>query len=253
MMTITPLKFSDFSIKPEYKASKSINIFVVNKGSLVVDVAMEKRKIGAGKTFFVNSKVIFSSWTEQKNINGYKITIPLKSWQKWASKEYDFMLIPSGPLIREIISYPMMNEDYIHLATPLIIKVLDNQMRERCFPKGTSFKPLSFLLTPGVDPRIIKASKIILAHYNDSDFKMPALAKASGVSPRNMQRLFLSDLGITPLEALKRVRIENALYLIAHSKKSLSEIGLEVGYHSHSQFVKAFKSLMGMSPSGMKS
>lgn len=246
------LKPSDFPQTPLYKDSKDISVFIVTKGSLIVDIAYEKRIVGAGKTFFIGPKMIFSAWPNHASLEGFKITIPAKEWKKIALKNYDFMLFPSAPLVKELISYPSRDNQFDEFIIPVFIKILENQMRDRCFPKGKSFKPLSFFVKPTTDSRIAKACKIISTQYNDEDLTMDSLAKKIGVSPRNMQRLFLSELGIKPIDALKRARIENALYLLLHSDSSLSEIGKSVGYQSHSQFVSAFKSLMGTTPSEVK-
>jgi AraC-like DNA-binding protein len=246
---IKPIKFSDLPKNLSYEASEDFTIFFVNNGSLIVDIAFEKRTVGAGKIFLVGPNIVFSVWANHKGLKGHQIKISARLWKKHSPKEYEFMLIPQTPLMREITLYPDRNEDYLNLSIPLMIKLLDTEMKERCLPKGTNFKPLSFFLHPKIDKRVLNACEFILKNYADPDLRIDSLAKASGVSARNMQRLFLSSFGMGPLEAIKRVRIENALYLLSSSDLSLSSIGLEVGYQSHSQFIKAFKSLMGKPPS----
>ena len=249
---IKPVTFIDLPKKPVYKDSPDITVFLVTEGSLVIDVGLEQRKVGVDKIFFIGAKMIFAAWSLQKKFSGYQIKIPLKLWNKYATKEYEFMLFPSDPLIKEIMAYPFKNSDFNLLCAPLVIKVLSDQMQARCFPQGSSFKPLSFFMHSTLDERILRACQLIISQYNDPDLSIDALAKASGISARNMQRLFLNELGFTPTDALKKVRIENALYHLAGSRYNLSEIGLEIGYQSHSQFVKAFKSLMGVTPSSYK-
>jgi AraC family transcriptional regulator len=55
-------------------------------------------------------------------------------------------------------------------------------------------------------------------------------------------------VGETLLEFVKRTRLERALYLMSHGPKSLTEIALEVGFNSSSDFSRSFKSHFGASP-----
>jgi AraC family transcriptional regulator len=55
-------------------------------------------------------------------------------------------------------------------------------------------------------------------------------------------------VGETLHEFVKRTRLERALYLMSHARRPLTEIALEVGFNSSSDFSRSFKAHFGVSP-----
>ena len=74
------------------------------------------------------------------------------------------------------------------------------------------------------------------------------MAKAAHVSPAKLYRLFKQHQGVTPAETLNRKRIEAACTQLEQGHQPVSEIALEVGFHSLSAFNANFKRLMQIAP-----
>jgi AraC-like DNA-binding protein len=74
------------------------------------------------------------------------------------------------------------------------------------------------------------------------------LAALAAIHPSHLCREFKKQVGCSPLEFLKRVRMQRAAVLLRESEKSVKEIGLSVGFKRAEAFSKAFKKLMGCSP-----
>lgn len=70
-----------------------------------------------------------------------------------------------------------------------------------------------------------------------------ALAKESGLSLRNFNRVFLTQVGLTPKEYLIRRRIDRGKVLLKETRMTVTDISMEVGYDSLSKFIGTFKSL----------
>jgi AraC-like DNA-binding protein len=74
------------------------------------------------------------------------------------------------------------------------------------------------------------------------------MANAANVSVSRLYKLFKAHRGVTPLEMLNRIRVQNACKRLDQPSSSISEIALEVGFQSLSAFNANFKRLMGTSP-----
>ena len=80
--------------------------------------------------------------------------------------------------------------------------------------------------------------------------RLQDLSKASGFSPFHFHRVFKSLLGETLNRFVKRLRLERALYLMSHAPtRSLTQVALDCGFASSSDFSRSFKQQYGLAPS----
>lgn len=83
----------------------------------------------------------------------------------------------------------------------------------------------------------------------DKDLGIEELAGHLGISCSYFCLLFKNHLGITFVEYLTNQRIEAAKYMLTHSDKSVTQIGVGMGYHERRYFTKVFQRYTGMTPS----
>ena len=74
------------------------------------------------------------------------------------------------------------------------------------------------------------------------------LADMITVSPDYFTKMFKESIGRTPIEYINSLRVNRAMYLLAKTKCSLSEIADEIGFCNPNYFHKIFKQYMGISP-----
>lgn len=98
------------------------------------------------------------------------------------------------------------------------------------------------------DPRVIRALDE-LRRSACGTLRMEAIAKRSGLSLRNLNRLFLLETGMSPKQFVTRVRVETAQRLLKGGRRTVTDVALEVGYGSVSQFIAAFRKITGQLPS----
>ena len=78
------------------------------------------------------------------------------------------------------------------------------------------------------------------------------LAAYACVSERHLNRCFLQETGLTPLNYLNRFRIQQAKLLLRKNQLSITEVAGEVGFSESSHFSRIFRREAGVSPSAYK-
>ena len=80
--------------------------------------------------------------------------------------------------------------------------------------------------------------------------ELPAreLARSVNLSPWRLCHLFKAEVGTSPTQYLKRIRMENAQHLLMNTFLSVKEIMTSVGINDQSHFVRDFKKIFGTTP-----
>ncbi|RXJ98966.1 hypothetical protein CRV02_12270 [Arcobacter sp. CECT 8989] len=78
------------------------------------------------------------------------------------------------------------------------------------------------------------------------------MAELAGMSPNNFHRIFKEALNDTPVQYIKKVRLNKARQLILHENMKAVKASEEVGYDSPTQFNREFKRYFGASPGKVK-
>ncbi|AXT20029.1 helix-turn-helix domain-containing protein [Flavobacteriaceae bacterium AU392] len=87
-------------------------------------------------------------------------------------------------------------------------------------------------------------------NYNQS-ITLESLQKEFKVNKFSLQKNFKKNIGLTPLEYLTAIRIENSKKLF-YSDVPLVEIALESGFYDQSHFTHSFKKYVGVTPGNYK-
>ncbi len=93
-----------------------------------------------------------------------------------------------------------------------------------------------------------KALQIINGHISDAGFNVEEFAKSLTVSRSLLYKKLVSLTGDSPLELIKRIRLNKAAKLIEHSSGNITEISFESGFNNPSYFAECFKNQFGISP-----
>lgn len=101
------------------------------------------------------------------------------------------------------------------------------------------------------DERIVAAIELMEEHIEDA-VPMRNIAAASGISERQLERLFRRELRASPLAFYRRIRLERAEQLLAYSRLTVREIGVACGFSSLALFSRAFKAQYGRAPSSIR-
>ncbi|MBV7340068.1 helix-turn-helix domain-containing protein [Chloroflexi bacterium TSY] len=74
------------------------------------------------------------------------------------------------------------------------------------------------------------------------------IAAADGRSPFHLQRIFSAEVGESPSQFGRRVRLQRAAASLLVTQKSVLEVALDAGFDSHEGFSRAFRAMFSLSP-----
>ncbi|MGE3371636.1 MAG: GlxA family transcriptional regulator [Rhizobiaceae bacterium] len=78
---------------------------------------------------------------------------------------------------------------------------------------------------------------------------LPRLANRVGLSARHLERLFSQELGISPLQYLRRIRLDLARRMIRTTRKPVLNVAISCGFTSNSYFATCYRQAFGVTPS----
>src|ERR1051326_6719496 len=77
---------------------------------------------------------------------------------------------------------------------------------------------------------------------------IPALARVALVSEAHFIRTFRATFGETPHRYLQRRRVERSMFLLRETRRSVTDICLDVGFSSLGTFSRTFRDIVGEAP-----
>ena len=95
---------------------------------------------------------------------------------------------------------------------------------------------------------VLAAIKFIQFNYSH-DISVDDIAKAVGVSRSHLYRVFMSNVGQSPIDYLTNYRVSEACSLLKNSGLSIAEIAVSVGFFDQFYFSRVFKKVKGVPPS----
>jgi len=125
------------------------------------------------------------------------------------------------------------------LVVEIIRFVIDqNEFKEKLLNNVTYFK----------DPRLIDIFTYIKENIG-GDLSNKTLAEVANVSEDYVGQYFKMMTGINPQDYIEYQRMEMAVQLLRTSKKSIRDIGTDIGYRDTAYFCRRFKMMFGI-PAG---
>ncbi|CAN7348554.1 AraC family transcriptional regulator [Pseudoduganella sp. LjRoot289] len=113
---------------------------------------------------------------------------------------------------------------------------------------GAHGPALRHLVTAGTpSQQIAKVISWLKGHYRE-DFPMDDLAVQAHMSPSTFRQRFRAVAGMSPLQYLKQLRLQDARQLMLNEDIDAGSAAVRVGYESASQFSREYTRLFGAPP-----
>ena len=95
---------------------------------------------------------------------------------------------------------------------------------------------------------VLNAIKYIQFNYSH-DISIDDVAKSVGVSRSHLYRVFMLNVGKSPIDYLTEYRINEACKLLRAGNLSIAEVAVSVGFFDQFYFSRVFKRAKGVPPS----
>lgn len=101
------------------------------------------------------------------------------------------------------------------------------------------------------DRQKIQHYKLVVSYMEEHFNSQITLQNLADTIPCNSQYLcrFFKDIaGVSPIQYLINLRLNEACYLLEHTSKSILEVSLDCGFDNVSYFIRKFKEIKGCTP-----
>ncbi|BDD11282.1 hypothetical protein FUAX_37140 [Fulvitalea axinellae] len=147
-------------------------------------------------------------------------------------------------MLKENVSELAGSERVVKINTEyLVVEVVRYIIKNRLFVEQLATNSTYFK-----DPRLIDIFSYIKENLS-GDLSNKILANVANVSEDYVGQYFKMLTGINPQDYIEYQRMEKAVNLLRTTKKSIREIGKEVGYKDTAYFCRRFKMMFGI-PAG---
>lgn len=97
-----------------------------------------------------------------------------------------------------------------------------------------------------------KFLRIFEKEMSNSDLNIEQIASQMGLGHSQFYRKIKALTNYTPVELMRRLRLEKARTLLTTSEKSISEIAYEVGFSTPAYFTKCYRTAYGETPTELR-
>jgi len=172
--------------------------------------------------------------------------IDRQRWRGTTSLRFAPTIAPAHQLCKEVLFYLLLN------PTTKAARVLITTFVQVLAESLGSAQHSPLLNVQHLDSKVrderVRRAVAILARDHAREVRMRFVAQEAGLSLRNLNRLFLEQVGLAPKQALAQYRIAAAKDQLLKGS-TVAEAAFASGYKSLAQFITVFRRLTGQLPS----
>ena len=100
------------------------------------------------------------------------------------------------------------------------------------------------------DDAVVRKALLVMQQWIDAPLSVGRVARTLGVSSRKLERHFREALEMTPSEADRLIRVEQAKYLLRTTDRSATRIAADTGFCDLPHLIRVFRATEGVTPDG---
>ena len=221
-------------------------LFIPLQGEITILLRSGSLVGGPGKMLYLPPKTSLNFQASETLGERLVCLIDDARWQALTSFQSGPAMGPAQQLCKEQLFYLLLNPKTksAESVVSAFIQVLAESVEST---QQASLLEVTHLEAKVRDERVRKALIILLRDHRKR-VRMAAVAQEAGLSVRNLSRLFLDQVGLSPKQVLTQYRITAARDLLL-TGKTVAEAAFATGYESLAQFIIVFRRLTGQLPS----
>ena len=103
-----------------------------------------------------------------------------------------------------------------------------------------------------VDNQHVRRALLLMEQHIAAPLPIADIAGRLNLSTRQLERLFLAEMGQRPAIFYRNLRLRYAAWLLDNTPRSITDIALDAGFSDGAHFSRQFKALYGKSPTGAR-
>lgn len=150
-------------------------------------------------------------------------------------------ILALSPLLKEVVVRMMtwVESPEVNASKQHLVDVLHDEI--------CSASQMQLHLPVPRDPALKRLATRMAEDPSGAAKDLAALGREIGLSERSLFRNFQKETGLSPGQWRRQMQVLRSLELLAEGR-SVTETSLEVGYESVAAFIRAFRQILGMTP-----
>ena len=221
-------------------------VFIPLQGEIHLEAAGEQHVCAPGRMLYLPPSVQHSLVANERQGERLIGMIDAQVWRAAGGGVHGVTVVPASQLVKELMFHLLLHPDVTRpqpLGAALVVALSEG------LAAAAAAGPIETAHFEGKarDARVRKALAALGGSLGET-VSMTAVAARAGLSVRNMNRLFLEELGLTPRQVLIQMRMGRARELLLDGAP-VTQVALDCGYRSLSRFITTFRQLTGQVPS----
>jgi signal transduction histidine kinase/ligand-binding sensor domain-containing protein/DNA-binding response OmpR family regulator len=139
------------------------------------------------------------------------------------------------------------NFDILHSRIKNLIT--QREQLQKAYKKKISVQTSEVNIVSLDDKLIQNAIKVVEENLADPDFSVEAMSRELGMSRVHLYKKMVSLTGMSPVEFIRKIRLQRAAQLLEKSQLTVAEVAYKVGFNNRKYFTKYFKDEYNILPS----
>lgn len=222
----------------EFRTVKTGDFLLYPKG---VTITIEAEKESLGALFYLKKEIV--EQFIQMLIQYGKRKLELKETNRVCILHQDWSAEIGAVLAETIERVTSLNEDQ-----DFFVVLLLNKLLYFIFPDEHMLSKISYMMETNYYPDpVLNTEGFFLENYHQR-IRIQHLLEIAMVSESQLNRLYKKYIGMSPMERLTDIRMEQAAILLRNPAVAIADIAAQVGYQSTSAFLQQFKKKFALSP-----
>jgi len=130
------------------------------------------------------------------------------------------------------------------------VKALRIMLEDQPLPSRT-LQPENVISERSLDS-VVRKAMLLLEQDLESHMPIEEICRPLGIGRRQLERRFQQDVGVSPAEYRRKLRMDRTMWLLQNTDLDVLEVGLECGFQNGSHFARAFRRVFGATPTAVR-